>query len=85
MKKILLIVVIAAGVAALGYYVVLPMIFLGPKGYLGMLRYDQRQAGKLQVGQPAPDVELLGLDGKPVHLREQIGGQPVVLVFGSYT
>ena len=51
-----------------------------------MLRYDQRQEGTLKVGDRAPDVALLALDGKtPVRSREQLGGKPTVLVFGSFT
>jgi peroxiredoxin len=51
-----------------------------------MLRYDTRQEGKLKVGDRAPDVALLALDGKtPVKLSEKLGGRPTVLVFGSFT
>jgi hypothetical protein len=58
---------------------------MGPRDYFGMMRYDQREEGELKVGDPAPDVVLTGLDGRSVHLRERIGGRPVVLIFGSYT
>ena len=59
---------------------------IGPKNIIGMLRYDQRQEGKLKVGDRAPNVQLLALDGKtPVLLAEAIGGKPLVLVFGSFT
>jgi hypothetical protein len=51
----------------------------------GMLRYDQRREGDLAVGDRAPDVTLLALDGTRVSLREKVGGKPLVLVFGSYT
>ena len=58
----------------------------GPRNVIGMLRYDQRQEGRLKVGDRAPDVALLALDGKtPVHLSEAIGEKPLVLVFGSFT
>ena len=58
----------------------------GPRNVIGMLRYDQRQEGRLKVGDRAPDVALLALDGKtPVLLAEAIGGKPLVLVFGSFT
>jgi hypothetical protein len=51
-----------------------------------MLRYDQRQEGDLAMGDPAPDVSLVALDGVTrVGLRERTGNRPVVLVFGSYT
>lgn len=59
----------------------------GPRNVIGMLRYDQREEGTLKVGDRAPDVTLLELDGKtPVRLSERLGGgRPTVLVFGSFT
>jgi hypothetical protein len=58
----------------------------GPRSLIGMLRYDQREEGALKVGDPAPEVALLALDGKtPVKLSERLGGKPTVLVFGSFT
>jgi hypothetical protein len=58
----------------------------GPRNVIGMLRYDQRQEGRLKVGDAAPEVALLALDGKtPVKLSERLGGKPTVLVFGSFT
>ncbi len=58
----------------------------GPRNLIGMLRYDQRQEGTLRVGDRAPDVTLVSLDGAtPVRLASQIGGRPTVLVFGSFT
>src|SRR5215831_9596830 len=59
---------------------------IGPRNLLGMIRYDQRSEGRLRVGDRAPDVELVALDGTGrVRLRDFVGGQPLVLVFGSYT
>jgi hypothetical protein len=59
---------------------------IGPKNIIGMIRYDQRQEGTLRVGDRAPDVALVGLDGKStVHLADSIGEKPLVLVFGSFT
>ena len=59
---------------------------IGPRNIIGMLRYDQRQEGKLKVGDRAPDVQLLALDGKtPVRVVEMVGEKPLVLVFGSFT
>ena len=49
-------------------------------------RYDIRTEGSLRVGDLAPDVELLTIDGggtRP-HLRA-LRGKPLVLTFGSYT
>ena len=58
----------------------------GPRNLIGMIRYDQRQEGKLKVGDRAPDVTVVSLDGKtPVRLSSSIGGKPTVLVFGSFT
>ncbi len=65
---------------------VFAVVVIGPRNILGMIRYDQRQEGALSVGDLAPDVTLLALDGKtPVRLKERLGGKPLVLVFGSYT
>ena len=58
----------------------------GPRNLIGMLRYDQREEGTLKVGDRAPDVRLVSLDGKtPVKLADQLGGKPTVLIFGSFT
>jgi len=58
----------------------------GPRNLIAMLRYDQREEGKLQVGDRAPDVALVGLDGTtPVRLSSELGGKPTVLIFGSFT
>jgi hypothetical protein len=80
-KKILLIAVLllaaAAGVIAWK---------IGPRNIIGMLRYDQRKEGSLKVGDRAPDVSLVSLDGTtPVRLSERVGIKPLILVFGSYT
>ncbi len=59
---------------------------IGPRNLIGMWRYDQRREGSLQVGDAAPDVVLAALDGTTeVHLHEQLGSKPLVLIFGSYT
>ena len=59
---------------------------IGPRNLIGMIRYDQRKEGSLKVGDRAPDVTLVSLDGKtPLSLSERVGGKPLVLVFGSYT
>jgi hypothetical protein len=58
----------------------------GPRNLMGMLRYDQREEGKLKVGDRAPDVGLIALDGStPVRLSSELGGKPTVLIFGSFT
>ena len=59
---------------------------IGPSNIIGMLRYDQRREGDLKVGDRAPDVLLHTLDGKSqtsILARDQ--GQPLVVVFGSFT
>jgi hypothetical protein len=59
---------------------------IGPRNLWGMLRYDQREEGSLEVGDPAPDVVVTALDGEtPVHLAERMGSRPLLIVFGSYT
>ncbi len=58
----------------------------GPRNLIGMLLYDQREEGKLQVGDPAPDAELTALDGTSgVPLLADRDGKALVLVFGSFT
>jgi hypothetical protein len=81
LKKILL-VVLALGLGGAAFVVAR----IGPRNVIGMLRYDQRQEGKLKPGDRAPDVTLLALDGQtPMPLGSVIGEKPVVLVFGSFT
>jgi hypothetical protein len=85
MKKILLrmaLVVLVLALAAGGWFV---YQMGGPSNAWGMLRYDQREEGALKVGDAAPDVALVSLDGSPVRLHQRLGGRPTVLIFGSYT
>ena len=82
LKRILL------GVAVVVVLAVGGMTYMigGPRNLIGMLRYDQRQEGTLKVGDRAPDVTLVALDGKtPVRLSQELGGKPTVIVFGSFT
>ncbi len=59
---------------------------IGPSNVVGMLLYDQRREGKLKVGDRAPDVTLIGLDGvSEAKLADRFGKQPLVLIFGSFT
>jgi len=79
---------IAIGVGAVGLLALGGFTYMvgGPRNLIGMIRYDQREEGRLKVGDKAPDVTLLELDGKtPVKLSERLGGKPTVLVFGSFT
>ena len=60
----------------------------GPRDVYGFLRYalPQWHRGGPRVGDPAPDVRLISLDGQSTfYLHERIGSRPLVLVFGSYT
>ena len=85
-KKWIGITLAAVALVAAGWFVGLPMVMMGPRNYIGMLRYDQREEGKLAVGQKAPDATLVLLDGASrVRLSESIGEKPVVLIFGSFT
>jgi hypothetical protein len=77
---------IGLGVVALLALCGITYMIGGPRNLIGMLRYDQRHEGSLRVGDPAPDVGLLGLDGTtPVRLSERLAGKPTVLIFGSFT
>ncbi len=59
---------------------------IGPRNVIGMLRYDQRREGDLKVGDRAPDLSLVALDGRtPFRIDPSNGQQPLVIVFGSYT
>ncbi|HEX7830491.1 MAG TPA: hypothetical protein VF787_12595 [Thermoanaerobaculia bacterium] len=58
---------------------------IGPRNVIGMLRYDQRRDGDLKVGDRAPEIALVALDGKA---RSSLLGdrtKPTVLIFGSFT
>lgn len=81
LKKILWIggglIVVAAAVMA---------YIIGPRNVIGMLRYDQRRDGDLNVGDRAPDALLVSLDGRTRQpLLAAAGSKPLVLVFGSFT
>ena len=82
LKKIVIVVAVLA-LLALG---TVTYMIGGPRNLIGMLRYDQRQEGTLKLGDHAPDVGLIALDGTtPVKLSDQLGGRPTVLIFGSFT
>lgn len=69
---------LAGGAAFVGW--------MGPRNVIGMLRYDQREEGRLEVGDAAPDVELVALtEGRREKLSAYIGEKPLVLIFGSFT
>ncbi len=82
MKKRLLIGAAVLFAAVATYFVV----SMGPKNIIGMILYDQREEGTLRVGDKAPDVELVALDGAtPVKLSSTLRARPAVIVFGSFT
>jgi len=59
---------------------------IGPSNVVGMLRYDQREEGRIRVGDAAPDVTLFALDaGRQEKLSAHMGAKPLVLIFGSFT
>ena len=76
---------IAVGVILVGL-AAFALATIGPRNLIGMMRYDQRREGDLRVGSPAPETDLVALDGvTPVRLHDHIGGKPLVVVFGSFT
>lgn len=59
---------------------------IGPRNLIGMLLYDQRREGPLRVGDVAPDVPLVSLEGEIGSLWSRVSPEkPVVLIFGSFT
>jgi hypothetical protein len=69
-------------------YGVLSHFMGGPRDVYGFLRYalPQWHRGDLHVGDRAPDVPLMSLDGQTkFRLSDRVGQRPLVLVFGSYT
>jgi hypothetical protein len=59
-----------------------------PKDVLYMVRYalPYMHRGDLHVGDNAPNVTLVALDGSSrFQLRQELHGRPLVLVFGSFT
>ena len=80
MKKVLLVlaalVVVAAGVV---------VAKIGPRNVIGMIRYDQRRDGDLKVGDRAPSMQLVALDGRTALPLLATRDKPTILVFGSFT
>jgi hypothetical protein len=70
-------------------FTILSVMAGSPKDAYGMLRYalPYMHSGTLKIGDAAPDVRLVELDGvNHFHVNERIGdGKPLVLVFGSFT
>ena len=62
------------------------VVRISPRFIIGILTYGrQARDGELQVGDPAPAISLVGMDGATVESGEWLGDQPQVLVFGSFT
>jgi hypothetical protein len=79
--------IVMLGAAAIVVAIAAYMVFrIGPRNVLGMIRYDRRRAGDLAVGDRAPDVTLVRLDGTAgARLLDGMEGRPRVIVFGSFT
>lgn len=83
-RKPLIIAAVAATAGLIAGAVML--VRIGPRNVIGMLRYDKREKGRLKVGDAAPSVELVSLDGaRREALGAHFGEKPVVLIFGSFT
>jgi len=88
MKRALKWFVISLAVILIAAFVVLSVLAGSPKDAVQMARYalPYMHRGNLKVGDGAPDVRLVGLDGRTrFHLRDHQTGRPLVLVFGSFT
>ena len=83
LKKILIVGGLSIVAAIIGGVVLMG----GPRFVIGLLTYGrQAREGDLRVGDPAPVVSLVDLDGSTQReLSEWIGEKPLVLVFGSFT
>ena len=75
-------------VLIVGAFVGLSVMAGSPKDVYGLVRYalPHMHRGNLKVGDDAPDVRLVALDGSSrFHIRERTGARPLVVIFGSYT
>lgn len=78
--------VVVAGIVVLFASLAGVVGWMGPRNVIGMIRYDQREEGRLRAGDAAPDVELFALSGeKREKLSAHVGDKPLVLIFGSFT
>lgn len=82
-KKILLAVIVCVILAGVGVVYWMG----GPRNVIGFIQYGgQVREGSLEVGDAAPVVPVVDLDGATTRsLSEWIGQRPLVLVFGSFT
>jgi len=73
-------VLVVAGLAGWGYFEATK------RAWIRINEYDIRTEGSLQVGDLAPDVELLTTErGETRRISELYAEKPLVLTFGSYT
>ena len=71
---------IVLGLGAWGYFEA------AKRAWIRINEYDIRTEGSLQVGDLAPDVELLTTErGETRRISELYAEKPLVLTFGSYT
>lgn len=88
MNPVLKWLLIGLGALIVAGYAVLSWMAGGPKEAMQMVRYalPHMHRGNLKVGDSAPDVRLVSLDGTTrFQLRKHLEGRPLVLVFGSFT
>lgn len=76
---------LALGVAVLGVGGFVAYMELVKAGVLRYNQWDRRERGSLLVGAQAPDLELVGYDGRPARLATFWTDRPLFLVFGSCT
>jgi hypothetical protein len=79
---------IVLGALLLAVFTLLCVLAGSPKDAVQMMRYalPYMHRGNLKVGDRAPDVDLVALDGQSrFQLRQHIAGRPLVVVFGSFT
>ncbi len=73
-------VLVVAGLGGWGYFEAMK------RAWIRINEYDIRTEGSLQVGDLAPDVELLTMErGETRRISELYADKPLVLAFGSYT
>lgn len=73
-------VLVVAGLGGWGYFEAMK------RAWIRINEYDIRTEGSLQVGDLAPDVELLTMErGETRRISELYADKPLVLTFGSYT
>ena len=88
MNRVFKWILISVGGLLVAVYVTLSIMAGGPKDAIEMVRYalPYMHTGNLKLGDSAPDVTLVALDGaQRFQLRQHLQGRPLVLVFGSFT